>query len=208
VYTYPPGPNTTADARRRNVSRVKVTLSHHVDETRLRELFGRFDVFEDHRGIAELTLEMPPETAHQKKQAEEAFERWFWESNDAKEYEAASAGESFFDQSVAVELAPGEYLEETIAAGALPVPPPKPDMPPGATPLERIRHANRTHSERQVIQLGYFPNVTSAAPPVPGPRPPIRMRSPAHTCARSCTACPRARRIWTHSSSLPSMAHR
>jgi large subunit ribosomal protein L47 len=175
VYRYPPGPQAPPRNLRETLSQVRVTLSGFVEEARLRELLGRYDVFDNHRGIAQMVIELTPESAAAKEKAEQDFDEWRWRASDAAEYERLEKDLSFFDDCVSVELAPGEFLSredgEQVAARSIPVPAPKEDATAGSTPLERIQHADRTYPERQVIQLGYFPNVTSVRPEPAGERP-------------------------------------
>jgi large subunit ribosomal protein L47 len=196
IYRYPPGPQAPPGSRD-PTSRVTLRLSRHVGEERVLELFGRYDAFDEDRGVVSVTVRPAPETLAAKEKAEEEFARWYWENDDAREYhqwsssnngngkggESASeengsdggdGGLSCFDTDCPVELAPGEFLSaaelEAVRASAVPVPPP---LDPAEAArrttdmLERIRMQGRTYSERAPIQLGYFPNITVAAPPPP-----------------------------------------
>jgi large subunit ribosomal protein L47 len=65
--------------------------------------------------------------------------------------------------------------EEPLKAAQIPVPPPQERPPPPRNPLEHIKYQQRSALSKAVIQLGYFPNITSSAPryttPADVPRP-------------------------------------
>jgi large subunit ribosomal protein L47 len=194
IYRYPPGPQAPPGSSD-PTSRVTLLLSRHVSEERLRELFGRFDSFEDDRGLISVTVQPTVATMAAKEKAEEEFTKWWWAQDDAKEYarwssssfgggsggggeaaagQDAAAAASCFDTDVPFELAPGEFLQDVaskeelaaLEARNVPVPPPLDTQAARATDmLERIRQQDRTYSEKVPIQLGYFPNVTSLPPP-------------------------------------------
>ena len=72
-----------------------------------------------------------------------------------------------------MELAPGVFLEDKVVASKLAVPPPKSSSAPPQDPLERLRWERKTTTERTVLQLGHFPNITSEAPPNPSTERPV-----------------------------------
>lgn len=208
VYRYPPGPPPPPGAHD-PTSKVKLTLSRRVDPSRLRELLGRFDVFDEHKGIVSLTVTLPESVLQQKKDAEQLWQQYMTEKRDVAEYYkwpgSATQPESasLYDFAL-VELAPGVYSdgsgvgqakgeegEEAAAAAAgssdaapsttvlkaaqIPVPPPQTRPPPPRNPLEHIKYQRRSSLSKTVLQLGYFPNITSTAPrytnPADVPRP-------------------------------------
>lgn len=200
TYRYPPGPQEPPGSRD-PTSKVTLLLSRYVSEDRLRELFGRYDVAGDDRGLISVTIQPTSGALAAKEKAEEEFTRWWWAQDDIAQYsrwasppsaaatstgggddESAGAAASSFDADLPVELAPGEFLNDVadpaerqaLEARNVPVPPPLDvteqnrkikDM------LERIRREGRTYTEKVPLQLGYFPNITSAPPPAAGERP-------------------------------------
>ncbi|CAJ1985872.1 mitoribosomal protein uL29m [Leishmania donovani] len=189
IYRYPPGPPPPPGAHD-PTSTVKLVLSRRVDEERLRELLGRFDVFEAHKGIVTLTMQLPEDVLTQKRDAEQLWQQYMAERRDVEEYykwPGSSTGSaesaSVYDHTV-VELAPGVYSGHrgtsaaesncvdnsnagdhgVIQAARLPVPPPKTRPPPPRNPLEHIKYQQRSVLSKAVIQLGYFPNITITAP--------------------------------------------
>lgn len=165
VYRYPPGPPPPPGAHDPTVA-VRLTLSRRVDADRLRELFGRFDVFAEHKGIVSVALRLPEAVLQQKQEAEARWAEYQAKLSDWREHR--KWGPSLYDSATA-ELAPGVYAGEGGAAeapvaAALPVPPPQQAPPLPRSPLERIKHARRSALHKAVIQLGYFPNVTLEAP--------------------------------------------
>ncbi|KAK7198307.1 Mitochondrial 39-S ribosomal protein L47 (MRP-L47) [Novymonas esmeraldas] len=193
IYRYPPGPPPPPGAHD-TTSTVKLMLSRHVGEVRLRELLGRFDVFEDHRGIVALTVTLPEAVLQQKREAEQLWQQYMTERQDVVEYHKwPGSGDtaSVHDYAV-VELAPGVYSGQStsssggegdgdgdggdvVKAAQVPVPPPQTRPPLPRSPLEHIRYKQRSALSKAVIQLGYFPNITSVAPryatPEEVPRP-------------------------------------
>ena len=127
IYRFPPGPQPPP-GHNATSSTVVVRLSQYVEKDRLAAIFGRFDRFEAHKGIVDIQLRLPPDVLEQKRLAEEAFEAWRWSFSDYDQYYSwpgtpaaarkndGGAGDdgqpsvSFFDDSVEVELAPGEFL--------------------------------------------------------------------------------------------------
>ncbi|KAG5487461.1 hypothetical protein LSCM1_07416 [Leishmania martiniquensis] len=209
IYRYPPGPPPPPGAHN-PTSTVKLALSRRVDEERLRELLGRFDVFEAHKGIVTLTMQLPEEVLAQKRDAEQLWQQYVTERRDVEEYYKwpGSGTEntepaSVYDYAV-VELAPGVYsgrpgtsdaeskgkdgngadAHGVVKAAQLPVPPPKTQPPPPRNPLEHIRYQQRSALSKAIIQLGYFPNITTTAPrftkaaDVPRPTHPDEIEGP------------------------------
>lgn len=186
LYRYPPGPPPPPGAHT-TTSVVKVRLSRRVDEDRLKELFGRFDEFEDHKGIVSVQIGLPEAVLEKKREAEQLWTQYMAEKSDTREYHKwATYGTSLYDYSEA-ELAPGvtttdiareatetatrgaaqgssSAAEGVIVAAQLPVPAPLSAPPPPSNPLERIRQERRSVLNRTVIQLGYFPNITMEKP--------------------------------------------
>ncbi|EPY26510.1 hypothetical protein AGDE_11251 [Angomonas deanei] len=161
VYRYPPGPPPPPSAHRQT-STVKLILSKRVDPERLRELLGRYDVFEPHRGIVGVTLQLPEAVLEQKRLAEQQWTLYQQEKSDVEEYTKFAESASLYDLSAA-ELTPGVFAEETTAA-TIPVPPPMEAPPPPTNPLDRIRQQRKSSLSKSVIQLGYFPNITVSPP--------------------------------------------
>lgn len=210
IYRYPPGPPPPPGAHD-PTSTVKLVLSRRVEPERLRELLGRYDVFDDHKGIVSLTVTLPDEVLQQKKDAEQLWQQYVAEKSDVAEYYkwhgSATQPEtaSLYDYTV-VELAPGVFRRESaptatdsaaaapstsgsdtasktqsdegedlLKAAQIPVPPPQTRPPPPRSPLEHIKYQQRSALSKAVIQLGYFPNITSTPPrytsPAEVPRP-------------------------------------
>eukprot|EP00796_Vickermania_ingenoplastis_P010666 gene10666-7411_t len=202
VYRYPPGPPPPPGAHD-PTSVVKVILSKRVDEDRLRQLFGRYDVFEEHKGIVSLTLGLPEDVLERKKEAEQLWTQYMAEKSDVNEYfKWERLGPSLYDYSE-VELVPGltatdslpkegaenaDLGENVIVAAKLPVPPPLREPPPPASPLERIKNERRSVLSRSLIQLGHFPNITSEKPryqraeDIPRPTHPDEIEGPWEAC--------------------------
>jgi large subunit ribosomal protein L47 len=170
VYRYPPGPQPPPGTQQ-CTSYVAVTCAKKIPADRIREIFGRFDVADSHKGISDIKLDLGEGVLAAKQAAEVAWIDYQAQLSDHTEYTRASAP-SYYDRCVEVELAPGEYLEEEVTAGALPVPPPLEgvnDAP--AEPLARMRWEATSKLERYAVQLGHFPNITMAPPPAPPERP-------------------------------------
>ncbi|KAG5486542.1 hypothetical protein CUR178_07909 [Leishmania enriettii] len=209
IYRYPPGPPPPPGAHN-PTSTVKLVLSRRVDEERLRELLGRFDVFEAHKGIVTLTMQLPEEVLTLKRDAEQLWQQYISERRDVEEYykwPGSSSGNaesaSVYDYTV-VELAPGVYSGrpgpsvagsngkgdsdagtcDVVPAAQLPVPPPKTQPPPPRNPLEHIKYQQRSALSKAIIQLGYFPNITTTPPrftkasDVPRPTHPDEIEGP------------------------------
>lgn len=168
VYRYPPGPQLPP-AFEETTSTVVVTLDRNIPEERVREIFGRYDVFDAHKGIASIEASLPEEVLQQKEAAEKAFEDYKWEKSD---YEQHTQWEfdSVYDHAT-VELAPGVFLDEPVHAHKVNVPPPQRPRDPPMDTLERLKWQDRSALEKMNIQLDSYPNITSAAPPAPRERP-------------------------------------
>ncbi|KAG8348226.1 hypothetical protein TRVL_00928 [Trypanosoma vivax] len=180
IYRYPPGPPPPPGAHDKTIV-VKVTLSRRVGEERLRELFGRYDVFESHMGIVRIELKLPDNILKQKEEAERRWTEYMAECSDVNAYQQwMRAAPSAYDYTE-VELAPGVFANDVagdtacdkdndgsacgvVVAARVPVPPPKQSSPTTKNPLERFKMERRSYLARTVIQLGYFPNITSRAP--------------------------------------------
>lgn len=189
VYRYPPGPQPPPGVHS-TTSVVKVLLSHRIDEDRIRDLFGRYDEFEAHKGIVKIKINLPDDVLQRKKEAEQMWSQYMSEKSDIKEYyKWESMGTSLYDYSDA-ELVPGLLVsdlareEETgmerqrdggecrgpssssgvVVAATLPVPPRLLGDNVPKTPLDRIRWERRSALSRSAIQLGYFPNITLEKP--------------------------------------------
>ncbi|EPY27519.1 hypothetical protein STCU_05710 [Strigomonas culicis] len=171
VYRYPPGPPPPPGQHDRT-SAVRVVLSRRVEPERLRELLGRYDVFEPHKGIVSIELRLPEDVLQRKQEAEQLWQEYMAEKSDVEEYYKWAgqdpAAPSVYDLT-AVELAPGvcagaEGSDTVAPAAALPVPPPQPPAAPPQSPLERIKYQRRNALSKATIQLGHFPNITLAAP--------------------------------------------
>ncbi|KAH9601312.1 Ribosomal protein L47 [Trypanosoma melophagium] len=112
VYRFPPGPPPPPGAHTQTVV-VKVTLARHVAAERLRELFGRYDVFESHRGIVRVELRLPEEVMRRKEEAEQAWTQYIAERSDVKAYHQWAAVPSVYDYT-SVELAPGVFANDAV----------------------------------------------------------------------------------------------
>lgn len=192
VYRYPPGPPPPPGAHDRT-STVKLTLSARVDPERLRELLGRYDVFESHRGIVKVELVLPEAVQQQKKDAEQLWQQYRTECRDVAEYHKWELhGQPSRYDYAEVELAPGVFATDgdlgeqsgagesltssppsqgaesgegvVVVAATLPVPAPLGPPRPPQNPLERIKLERKSALNKAVIQLGYFPNITLEAP--------------------------------------------
>lgn len=177
VYRYPPGPQPapgTGDAS----SVVRVTLSRKVPEDRLRELFGKYNVYDAHKGIVRIELSLTPEALEAKQRAEVAWEHFMQSKSDHEEYNKwRSVGPSRYDFAE-VQIAPGVFEPiqpgedvPAVVATEVNVPPPAPGRRPPQGTVERLRFDARPAYERSTIQLGYFPNITSTPPEDPPKRP-------------------------------------
>ncbi|RNF18615.1 uncharacterized protein Tco025E_04413 [Trypanosoma conorhini] len=113
IYRYPPGPPPPPGAHDPTVV-VKVTLSRRVEADRLRELFGRYDVFEPHKGIARVELRLPDEVLRRKEEAEQLWTQYMAEKSDVRAYHQWSAAPSAYDYA-SVELAPGVFANDAVA---------------------------------------------------------------------------------------------
>ncbi|CCW64564.1 unnamed protein product [Phytomonas sp. EM1] len=113
VYRYPPGPLPPPGAHN-PCSIVKVRLSKRIDPSRLRELFGRYDIFEPHKGIVNLEIKLSDETLERKREAEQQWQQYQIECSDTAEYRKWESLEFSVYDYTAVEFAPGVSL----AAGA------------------------------------------------------------------------------------------
>lgn len=194
VYRYPPGPQLPPGAHS-TTSTVKVILSQRIASDRIRELFGRYEEFEAHKGIVTITIGLSDEVLQQKKESEQLWSQYIAEKSDIKEYHKwEDNGTSLYDYSDA-ELVPGVTVSDlareaeevevlhhgvkvtptsaptgVVVAATLPVPLPlKRDSIP-TSPLERIRSERRSTLSRSIIQLGYFPNITLEKPRYRNPK--------------------------------------
>ncbi|RNF15207.1 hypothetical protein TcG_07167 [Trypanosoma cruzi] len=113
VYRFPPGPPPPPGAHDPTVV-VKVILSRRVEADRLREIFGRYDVFEPHKGIVRVELKLPDEVLRKKEEAEQLWTQYMAEKSDVKEYHRWSALPSVYDYA-SVELAPGVFANDAVA---------------------------------------------------------------------------------------------
>ncbi|RNF06909.1 hypothetical protein TraAM80_03725 [Trypanosoma rangeli] len=113
IYRYPPGPPPPPGAHDPTVV-VKVTLSRRVEADRLRELFGRYDVFEAHKGVVRVELKLPDEVLRKKEEAEQLWTQYMAEKSDVKAYHQWSASPSVYDYA-SVELAPGVFANDAVA---------------------------------------------------------------------------------------------
>ncbi|KEG10368.1 hypothetical protein DQ04_03811020 [Trypanosoma grayi] len=116
VYRYPPGPPPPPGAHDSTVV-VKVMLSRRVEPDRLRELFGRYDVFEPHKGIVRVELKLPDEVLQRKEEAEKLWTQYMAEKSDVKGYHQWAARSSVYDYAN-VELAPGVFANDAIVEKA------------------------------------------------------------------------------------------
>jgi large subunit ribosomal protein L47 len=154
------------------------------------------------KGIISIKIEPTADCLAAKLKAEQEFTNWWWAHEDVEQYSRWSEAASFFDHNVEVELAPGEFLGKTtsstsnnnesaegeqqqvqqaqqqfpaveLEARNIPVPSPLPAAAPAKDVLERIKSEARTYTEKQRIQLGYFPNFTSLPPAEPSKERPV-----------------------------------
>lgn len=174
VYRYPPGPQPppgTGDV----TSVVRLLLSKKISEDRIRDIFGKFDVYESHKGIAKIDMNLTPEAWEAKERAEAEWEQYRLNLSDNKEYHKWAAKESLYDHTD-VELAPGVFEPVGVSSGeggepkqiirAATIPPPEPlplNRAPAGT-LERLRFDSAPDIEKTTIQLGYYPNITMTPP--------------------------------------------
>ena len=194
VYRYPAGPQPPAQD---NTSTIVFQLDKHVSEDRIRELFGRYDVYDDHKGIARIDVTLSQEALNEKEKAERDFDEWHLAKEDFEMYkryeninsskterssngeeksmqlsESTPTGTSFFDSHQMVELAPGVYLEQPLMAAQIPIPEPATVAKAPKNALERVKFEQRSWAERQPPQqLTAFPYQTSMRPAPPGDRP-------------------------------------
>lgn len=177
VYRYPPGPPLPPGTDDTTCV-VRVTLSAKVPEERMRQLFGKYNVFEPHKGIVKVDMTLREDAMAAKEQAERAWEEYRLLKSDSKEYHKWAQKPSAYDYTE-VEIAPGVYEplfadgESAVAADSpsssssgvikaaeVPVPAPKPEDPLPTATVERLRFQQKPDIEKTVIQLGYFPNIT------------------------------------------------
>jgi large subunit ribosomal protein L47 len=179
AYRYPPGPQPPPSTASDPTSVVRVTLTHKLPKERIQELLGKFDVYESHKGIVSIDLELTPEAFEAKRTAEVAWEHYAQAKRDYEEYNKWSQGEPSRYDFAEVQLAPGVFEPiqpgegdgEAVVAAHVPVPPPAPNHRPPTGTVDRLKFDARPSYEKTTIQLGYFPNVTSVAPKAPPTRP-------------------------------------
>jgi large subunit ribosomal protein L47 len=160
VYRFPPGPQPPPSDC---TSLCKVVLETKVDEETIRRVFGRYDVYDSHKGIVSVELRLPEDVLARKQQAEEAWKEYEAKKSDYAEYTKWTQP-SVYDYCD-VEIAPGLWEpatenHEVVVASAIVPPQPSIDAPPPSSTLERIRHERKPFMNKLTVQLGYFPNVT------------------------------------------------
>lgn len=182
IYRYPPGPQPppgTGD----ETSTVVVQLDRKVSAERLREVFGRFDVYEAHKGIVSIDLTLTKEALEAKEAAEMAWETYRNAKKDAEEYHKWANLQSRLDYT-AVELAPGVFEPiqpsadgdsgaTAVIAASVAVPEPLGRIPAPASTVERLKFDARPAEQRSTVQLGYFPNITMRPIPAEAPQRPV-----------------------------------
>eukprot|EP00742_Colponemidia_sp_Colp-10_P019707 GILJ01022886.1.p1 GENE.GILJ01022886.1~~GILJ01022886.1.p1 ORF type:complete len:391 (+),score=45.65 GILJ01022886.1:62-1174(+) len=173
VYRYPPGPQPPSDYGV-DVSTVRVVLSKKVSEDRLRELFGKYDVFESHKGIVKIDLVLSDEAMSEKEMAEESWKHYQTAKRRFEGYHAFDNVESIFDHSEA-ELTPGTYFGDATTGGenegesvlrAVDVESPQTaesDEGPTKT-LERLRWMSQPPHLRAKTNFNYYPIVSTELP--------------------------------------------
>lgn len=181
TYRYPPGPQPPATSAA-TTSIVRVTTAAKVPKERLHELFGKFDVFEAHKGIVKIELNIAPEALEAKRTAEAAWEHYSVTKRDNEEYykwnkEGHVSRYDFAD----VEIAPGVWepiqpsepgsASDAIIASAVAVPAPAESKRPPQGTVDRLRFDARPSYEKTTLQLGYYPNIATSAPEAIPPRP-------------------------------------
>lgn len=169
TYRYPPGPPLPPGSHC-TTSVVEVTLSKRLDEDRIRQLFGRFDVFEDHKGVVSVSIQLPDDVLVKKQEAEQLWTQYMSEKSDTKEYfKWQQMGPSMYDYTEVELVPPSAAVAEgspspMIVAAELSSPPPLTQHPPPATTLQRIKRDRQSTLNATLIQLGYFPNITLEKP--------------------------------------------
>ena len=183
VYRYPPGPPMPPGEV--GVSVVRIKLSKKVSETRLKELFGMYDVFEFHRGIAKVQLRLSEEAWQAKEDAETDWEEYRAAVKRFEDYHRFDKVDSMFDHAAA-ELAPqvfqgckpsavaGEFEvvgEDLIRAVDVDVPTPAVSGSGPVESLKRLHWMNKPDHEKRAYNFTRFPLRTTAAPEAPPERP-------------------------------------
>mmetsp|Transcript_81142 Transcript_81142/g.94580 ORF Transcript_81142/g.94580 Transcript_81142/m.94580 type:complete len:452 (-) Transcript_81142:117-1472(-) len=181
VYRYPPGPQPPPGAGD-ETSTVVVELSEKISIERLRDIFGKFDVYEAHKGVVSIQLALTKEALAAKEEAEVAWETYRNAKQDAHEYNKWASTPSRHDYT-RVEIAPGvfEPIQPTDApsstaaavASDIPVPEPAGRIPAPVSTVERLKFEARPMEQRTTVQLGYFPNITSRPIPSEVPKRPV-----------------------------------
>jgi len=182
VYRYPPGPPMPPGEP--DVSMVRMKLSKKVSEERLRELFGMYDVFEYHRGIAKVQIRLTEEAWQAKEDAETDWEEYKTALRTYEDYHRFDKVESMYDRA-AVELAPGTFqgckpsgtvagefeVSEVLRAVDLDVPAPLERGNGPTESLKRLHWHNKPEYQKERIHFTHFPLNTSAVPEEPPQRP-------------------------------------
>ena len=168
IYRYPPGPQPPP---KRTVSRLIVTCESKPSEDIVRQIFADESIYAHHKGIVHIDIQLPNDVIEKKKYAYDAFEQWFYAKQEYEDYYRYNDGvkNSVYD-TIAFEIAPGEYSCGPKARD-IQVPAPMPNVAPPSDALQRIRWERLSPIERNTIQLGMFPNITSLPPKPPGERP-------------------------------------
>ena len=166
MYRYPPGPH---EPPQQHTSVLVVTLEAKPFVDSVKEIFADKSVFEQHKGIVKIDICLPPDVLKQKEKAHEAFEEWFHAKRAFEDYRKYNDFDSACD-NLAIEIAPGEFSTGERARD-IPVPSPMSSREPPVDVLKRLEWEGLLPLERSVIQLGYFPNITSVPPEPPGERP-------------------------------------
>lgn len=174
IYRYPPGPQPPSDYGV-DISTVRIVLSKKVPVERLRELFGKYDVFEAHKGIAKIELNLSDEALAQKERAETSWKHYMQAKRRHEGYHAFDKVDSIFDHTEA-ELAPGaihghtsatissDESQTTLRAVDIEPPAPADDDEGPSKPLERLRWMSQPAYLRNSVNYSYFPLVSSEAP--------------------------------------------
>lgn len=173
IYRYPPGPQPPADYGL-STSLIQITFSKKVNVERIRELFGKYDVYEPHRGISKITQTLSEAAESQKKQAEAQWSHYMLAKRSYEGYHAFDGVESLFDESD-VELAPGVFgansTDSSVRAADVEVPERLESNNDSLSVLESLKKSNQRKHLAAAINYKYYPIMSTQAPEEPPARP-------------------------------------
>ena len=170
IYRYPPGPQPPASHGVES-SRITVTFSKKVDTDRIRELFGRYDVFEEHKGISSISQNISVEAWRAKKKAEVSWNHYIKATRSHTGYHAFDGVNSVYDSSEAA-IAPGVFREEeSVRAVDVPVPD-RPEIDDESlSVLESLKKSSQPAHLSKATNYSYYPIESTVAPDQPPERP-------------------------------------